>query len=358
MSRRLVVALDWTPNTNHTGFYVAKAKGYYEKLGLDVRLLGANEKDFEGSYSGEVACGQDPFPTPSNLVAKGVAAFALNSPEGAIGWNCPPFSEDRPRLTVVAAVLQKQSSALVTLRSSGIDRPQLLDGKKYASYAARFEGRIIQKMIQHDGGTGSFTEECPPMLGIWGALLNGAYDATWVFTGWEGVEAKLKGVELNAFFMQDYGVPYGFAPCLLANPKFLDEDPKVAKDFLAATAEGFQFAAANPSMAADILVEGAEKENGFKLDPKLAHASQEVLSAQYLTPSGAWGVMEPKRWSDYISWLSVEGLLTSFKQSRTPEMGVSVSLDELRNGNTGEPLDPKDLADVYTNQFLPKHQAA
>lgn len=354
MSRSIVVALDWSPNTNHTGFYVAKAKGYYEKHGLKVRLLGANEKDFAGSYSGEVASGQDPFPTPSNLVAKGDAMFALNSPEGAIGWNCPPFSQDRPKLTVVAAVLQEQSSALVTLKSSGINRPKLLDGKKYASYAARFEGRIIQKMIQNDSGSGNFTEECPPMLGIWGSLLNGSYDATWVFMGWEGVEAKLQGIELNAFFMQDYGVPYGYAPCLLANPKILEEEPEVAKQFLGATAEGFQFAAANPAIAADILIEGAKKENAFELDPKLVHASQELLSAQYLTTSGTWGVMEPKRWSEYISWLSTEGLLTSYKQSRTPEIGVSVSLDELRAGNAGEPLAPEDVRDVYTNDFLPK----
>jgi len=216
-----------------------------------------------------------------------------------------------------------------------------------------FEGRIIQKMIQNDGGKGTFKEQCPAMLGIWGALLNGSHDATWVFTGWEGVEAKLQGIQLNTFFMQDYGVPYGFAPCLLANPTLLEEDPGLAKQFLAATAEGFKFAAANPSESADILIEGAAKENGFEINHKLAHASQEVLSAQYLTGSGAWGVMEPKRWSDYISWLAGEGLLTSYKQSRTPEIGVSVSLDELRAGNAGEPLNPDDFSDVYTNAFLP-----
>jgi len=37
------------------------------------------------------------------------------------------------------------------------------------------------------------------MLGIWNTLLEGKADATWVFLQWEGVEAKLKGVELNTF---------------------------------------------------------------------------------------------------------------------------------------------------------------
>ena len=52
-------------------------------------------------------------------------------------------------------------------------------------------------------------EQVPPMLGIWNTILSGAADATWVFTGWEGVEARRKGVELNTFLLQDYGIPYG-----------------------------------------------------------------------------------------------------------------------------------------------------
>ncbi len=33
------IALDWTPNTNHIGIYVAKAKGFYAAAGLDVEIL-------------------------------------------------------------------------------------------------------------------------------------------------------------------------------------------------------------------------------------------------------------------------------------------------------------------------------
>ena len=31
---RLSVALDWTPNTNHVGLYVAQAKGWFDAAGL------------------------------------------------------------------------------------------------------------------------------------------------------------------------------------------------------------------------------------------------------------------------------------------------------------------------------------
>eukprot|EP00854_Cymbomonas_tetramitiformis_P029918 gene29918-37339_t len=181
--KEIVVALDWTPNTNHTGFYVAKAKGYYQANGLKVRILGANEEDYRGSYS-EGGDGES-YATPCGKVAAKTATFALNSPEGIIGWNSPPPGTNRPGLKAVAAVLQSQTSAIVTLSKSDIPRPAELDGKVYASYAARYESRIVQQMIKNDGGKGEFSEITPPMLGIWNTLVNGEANATWVFLGWE-----------------------------------------------------------------------------------------------------------------------------------------------------------------------------
>ncbi len=35
----MTICLDWTPNTNHTGLYVAAAKGYYEDAGLNVSIV-------------------------------------------------------------------------------------------------------------------------------------------------------------------------------------------------------------------------------------------------------------------------------------------------------------------------------
>lgn len=57
-------ALDWTPNTNHTGIYVAKEKGYFEEQGLDVEIL----------LPGEVGVNQ--------LLAAGKADFGVSYQEG------------------------------------------------------------------------------------------------------------------------------------------------------------------------------------------------------------------------------------------------------------------------------------
>jgi ABC-type nitrate/sulfonate/bicarbonate transport system substrate-binding protein len=365
---KVVVALDWTPNGNHLGFYVAKDLGFYESAGLDVRLVSPHDEAYVGSYvapkdvdgvDSANAAIDPPYVTPCGQVADGSAHFGINSPEGVVNWNVTP---GRPNLKAVAALLHdRNTSAIVTLRSSGIDTPGKLDGKVYASYAARFEGRIVQEMIRADGGKGDFTETTPPMLGIWNTLLAGEADATWVFRQWEGCEAELKGVDLNVFPVCDYGMPYAYAPCLCAKPEWLAENEKVARAFLAATARGYAFARDDPVASAAILVRLARLENdGLEIDPGLAQKSAAYLRDKFIAAEAAgaagrgWGRMEEEVWRRYVAWLWNMGLLTEGTQSRHPDSGRTFSLDDLRNGNAGKRIPLESVPSVFTNEYLPE----
>jgi ABC-type nitrate/sulfonate/bicarbonate transport system substrate-binding protein len=153
--RQVAVALDWTPNTNHAGFYIAKAKGWYAEAGLDVVLLSPHADDYKE--------------TPASKLLSGAATFALTPSETVVSFHTNRAAP-KPKLVAVAAALQTSASAIVTLKSSGIERPAQLDGKRYASYAARYEGRIVQQMIKNDGGQGDYQELVLPMLGAPPAL--------------------------------------------------------------------------------------------------------------------------------------------------------------------------------------------
>ena len=129
----------------------------------------------------------------------------------------------------VAALLQTQTSAIVTLKASGIESPKQLDGRKYASYEGRFEMPIVQQLIRDDGGKGTAIEVKPGEhgLGIFNTLLSkpDEYHATWVFMPWEGVIARQKGVDLNVFALD--GVPYGYTPILVGREDLLEERVEV-----------------------------------------------------------------------------------------------------------------------------------
>mmetsp|Transcript_5522 Transcript_5522/g.18649 ORF Transcript_5522/g.18649 Transcript_5522/m.18649 type:complete len:193 (+) Transcript_5522:817-1395(+) len=192
------------------------------------------------------------------------------------------------------------------------------------------------------------------MLGIWNTLLEGKADATWVFMQWEGVEASLKGVELNAFRVCDYGIPYAYAPCLCAHPKWLASNPDVTKAFLKATAEGYRIAAQDPAYAAGALVRLAASAHGLAIDPALAKGSAEFLSGKFLDPdTKEWGKMDAAVWDEYIDWLWESGLLTTGTQSRHPDGGKTFSLDDLRAGSAGERIPRDSVPVVFTNGYLP-----
>ncbi|KAL3142310.1 hypothetical protein ABBQ38_002651 [Trebouxia sp. C0009 RCD-2024] len=251
----------------------------------------------------------------------------------------------------VAALLQTDTSAVVTLQSSGLDRPSKLDGTTYASYGARYEGRIVQQMIMNDGGTGNYTEVIPPMLGIWDTVLGGKADATWVFMGWEGVDAKRRGVGLNAFSLEDFNIPYGYSPVLVAATDTLQQHSETLQKFLAATAKGYEFAAQHPEEAAELLCQTA---SDTALDKEMVKESMQMLSQHFLTKDGRWGRQDKARWDAFLDWLADRKLLTTKVQSRTTVQGQTASLDDLRRGDAGEVI-PRELfvADaLFTNDFL------
>ncbi|KAG2441969.1 hypothetical protein HYH02_009763 [Chlamydomonas schloesseri] len=343
------VALDWTPNTNHAGFYIAKHKGFYEEAGLEVTIVSPHVDEYKA--------------TPASRVADGSCTFCVTPSESVISAHTWPADTPgaKPKFVAVATLLQDSTSAIVTLASSGISRPAELDGKTYASYGARFEGRIVQQLIRNDGGKGDFKESTPPMLGIWDTLLKAEADATWVFMGWEGIEAKRKGVELNAFGLEEFKVPYGYSPLLIAHPDTVKDKPEVVRSFLAATARAYEWAAAHPAEAAEMFLTAVAAEHVGQpdlpqpLDPEVVKESQAYLASHYLDGQGRWGHMQPAVWDRFVDWLSESGLLTRKVQSRAAGAPGTTSLDGLRAGDVGEPI-PRadvDVGAMFTNDLLP-----
>ncbi|WP_020604999.1 ABC transporter substrate-binding protein [Spirosoma spitsbergense] len=289
MKSSIRLALDWTPNTNHTGFYVALATGAYKRAGLDVRFLLPDEDGYEL--------------TPAKRLTEGGADLAIAPSESVFSYQA-----NRVPVEAVAAVLARDASAIVTLKASGLDRPGQLDGKVYASYAARYEDDIIRQMIRNDGGTGQFVSSQPARLAIWQALLSKEADATWIFLPWEGVEAEVQGIELNQFLLNDYAIPYGYSPVLIAHRDWAGQNADTLRQFLAATAEGFTFAAQNPDEAARMLIDTANHPT--LSDNAFVKKSQRMVSSYYLNEVGQWGKMEQSVWESFTNFLIRSHLLT------------------------------------------------
>ena len=296
---KLKLALDWTPNINHIGFFVARELGFYSELGLALEISSPATDEYQL--------------TPAKKVELGQADFALCPMESVLSYRTKDNAFD---LKAIAAIFKEDLSAIVTMKNSGISFPGLLDGKSYASYQARYEDEIVKQMIINDGGKGDIEVIYPPKLGIWETIVNGDFDATWIFMNWEGVQAKSKGLELNTFKMSDYKVPYSYSPVIAASEKQISARLDAYRKFLNATKRGFLAALEAPEQAASILsseVAATDQD----IDLLLAIDS----SKKALGDQASWGIMDSGNVQEYLDWIyqhqleqrkvSVEDLVTN-----------------------------------------------
>lgn len=299
---KITFVLDWTPNTNHTGLYVAQEKGYFEKEGLEVEIV------------------QPPEDGADALVASGKAQFGVSFQDTM----APGVSgEDALPITAVAALVQHNTSGIVSRKGEGMDRPKGLEGKKYATWDAPIEKAMLKNVVEQDGGDFNKVQLIPSTVtDEVSALKSKSVDAIWIFYAWAGVATELAGLETDYFAFKDINPIFDYyTPVVIGNNNFLEKEPETAKKFLKALKKGYEDAIKDPKEAAGILCEAAPE-----LDEELVLASQEYLKDQYLAEVDRWGYIDPNRWNAFYNWLNENGLVeneipenTGFSNEYLPE---------------------------------------
>lgn len=281
---KLTFVLDWTPNTNHTGLYVAQEKGYFAEEGLEVEIV------------------QPPEDGADALVASGKAQVGVSFQDtmapGVVGENELPN-------TAIAAVVQHNTSGIISRKGEGMDRPKGMEGKKYATWDAPIEKAMVENVVEQDGGDFSKVELIPSTVtDEVSALKSKSVDAIWVFYAWAGIATEVAGLETDYFAFKDINPAFDYyTPVIIANNDFLEEEPDTAKAFLRALKKGYEFAIEDPDGAAQILCEASPE-----LDAELVKASQEYLADQYQADAERWGYIDPERWNGFYTWLNENGL--------------------------------------------------
>ena len=283
----ITIVLDWTPNTNHTGIYAAQAMGYFEEAGLNVEVIQPPE-------DGAVA-----------LVASGKAQFGVSFQDSL----APAFSGDDPMpVTAVAAVIQHNTSGIISRAGEGMDHPKGLEGKRYATWDMDVEKATIRDVMEADGGDFELVELIPSTVtDEVSALRSGSVDAIWIFYGWAGVACETAGLETDYFeFAQIDPVFDYYTPVIIGGNTWLEENPETARAFLAALSRGYVYAAENPREAADMLMDAVPE---LKANSDLVYASQDYLAEAYIADAARWGEFDADRWAGFYSWLNENSLL-------------------------------------------------
>jgi len=275
---KITVVLDYLPNTNHTGLYVAKDLGYFEANGLEVTIV------------------QPPENGAVSLVGAGRAQFGVSFQEEL----AMALTAEAPiPVTAVAAIIQHNTSGILSLKKNNILRPKDLMGKRYASWQTPIETPLLTSIMKTDGGDFSKIQMIPNTATNVLAALATNVDAVWVYYGWDVIAAQVKKVDFNYFAFKDINPVFDFyTPILIANNEFLTLNPEVAKKFLESTAKGYDYSISNPDLAAKILL-----KNAPETDAEIATKSQDYLVSQYKADAQVWGWIDKTRWTNFYDWL-------------------------------------------------------
>ena len=283
-SKKITFVLDWTPNTNHTGLYVAQEKGYFAEEGLDVEIVQPSE---DGA---------------TMMVASGRAQFGVGFQDSI----APSLlNDEKLPVTAVAALLQHNTSGIISLKKEGIDRPKKLEGKKYATWDSPIELATIQKLVEQDGGDFSKIQLIPSTVYDVVTALNTEIDCVWIYYAWDGIKLELEGMDTNYLDFRKLDTTFDYyTPMFISNTDFLKTESETAKKFLKALRRGYEFAIENPDQAAEILCKAAPE-----LDRDLVFASQKWISQEYKAEVEPWGYINPERWNRFFRWLNETRLL-------------------------------------------------
>jgi ABC-type nitrate/sulfonate/bicarbonate transport system substrate-binding protein len=292
--------LDWVPNTNHTGLFVAQSRGFFAEEGLAVEII----------QPGEVYAEQ--------AVAGGVADFGISFQE-----QVTLARADGVPIVSIAAVIQHNTSGFASLSEAGAASPSGWEGLTYGSFGSPFEEPTLQELMACDGGDFAALEIVDTGFADPLALLDEEQiDLAWIFIGWQGIQADLQDIPLKVIAMEDWFecIPDYYTPVIIASETTIEERPELVRSFLRAASRGYEFAIDDPAAAAAILLEEVPE-----LDGDLVRASQAWLSERYQAEAPRWGEQDLQTWAGYAAWMEAQGILA-------------------------RPVDP---ARAFTTEFLP-----
>jgi putative hydroxymethylpyrimidine transport system substrate-binding protein len=288
----LSLTLDFYPNPDHAGIYMAQKLGYFKEAGLDVTIQ-----------------------TPSDPAAP-IKQVAAGNTDLAISYEPEVILAHEQGLEVVAvgALVDTPLTSMIWLKSSNIGGIPDLRGKTIATAGIPYQDAYLKTILGRAGLSTSDVNNVNVGYGLLPALISGRAQAMLGgFLNVEGVDLRLRGKEPVVTPVDQLGVPTYNELVFVARRQQLEEDAQPVRLFLAALARGTTAAAANPQAATEALT-AANPD----LDPRLTAAEVKATlpllkPPQRRTPGGetpAFGEMNPQEWETFIGWMRDHGLIT------------------------------------------------
>ena len=279
----VTLALDWYPNANHAGLYLALERGWFADEGLAVdaytpsdpttvlQTVGAGRDTFGISYQTDV------------LLARAAGVPVVS----------------------VAALVQQPLLGIMVLADSGIVRPADLRGKTVASPGIPSQEAFLATMLETDGLGMADVELVNVGFDLVPAVISGRADgALGAYWTHETILAEREGYPVSLLRVEEWGVPPYYELVLVASEQTAADDAETVRRFLAAARRGYEAAAAAPAAALDALAAASPD-----LDRAVEEEGLALVIPAWTAGGVAFGTQEPARWDAYATWMTERGLI-------------------------------------------------
>jgi putative hydroxymethylpyrimidine transport system substrate-binding protein len=283
-AQKVRLALDWFPNANHAGLFVAIDKGYFLNEGLDVEAYTPADP---ASILSTVGSGADDFGIsyqPDLLLAR---------------------NEGVPVVSI-AAIVQRPLNSVMTLERSGITRPGQLKGKKVGYPGIPTNEPLLDTMLKADGLQGLQDVELVNVgFNLGAALMAGQVDAcVGCYWTYESIAMKNQGFDVNVIRAEDWGVPIYYELILATNEDTLQDNPDTVQRFVRAFLKGYTDAAQDPQSAIDTLARLRPE-----IDQDIDRPGAALLAPLWIADAPEVGWQDRSRWVDFAAWLQDNSLI-------------------------------------------------
>ena len=277
------VALDWYPNANHAGLYLAQERGYYTDEGLApefytpsdpttvLQTVGAGRDDFGISYQTDI------------LLARAAGVPVVS----------------------VLALVQAPLQGIMVLADSGITRPRDLVGKTVGYPGIPSQEAFLATMLEDDGATMDDVDLVNIDFNLVPGLISGQVDASLgAFWTHEPILAEQEGYPTNVLKVDDWGVPPYYELVIAASEDTVTERSELVERFLRATRRGYEDAIADPAAAIAAL-----RAASPDLEVAVEEAGIALLVPVWTAGDVAFGTQSAERWDDHATWMAERGLI-------------------------------------------------
>ena len=277
---KLTLLLDWFINPDHGPIFVAKEKGYFEAVDLDVEIIAPADPN-----------------DPPKLVAAGQGDIAISyQPQLHIQVN-----EGLP-LTRIGTLIATPLNSLVVLDDSPIKSLADLAGKKIGFSVGGVEDALLTAMLGQHGITLDQVELINVNFALSPALLTGQVDGViGAYRNFELNQLDLEGRPGRAFYIEEEGVPTYDELIFVANNQALD-DPRLPR-FLDAIEAGTQFLLNHPDESYQLFL-----KSGEELDNELNARAWKDTVRRFATRPAA---LDETRYRRFATFLEDQGLIKS-----------------------------------------------